>query len=104
MHRLVLALVLIHSAWAAPMKVAVFVALCDNATQGIQPVPKAIGDGDKPETNLYWGCTEGFGGCFRTSKTWKLQKKERGFSKRLVLEEAFQKFVVCQHEKIHLWK
>ena len=83
MHRFVLALVLIHSVWAAPMKVSVFVALCDNATQGIQPVPKAIGDGDKPEANLYWGCTEGFGGCFRTSKTWKLQKKDPVDDKRI---------------------
>jgi len=79
----ILVLILVHSAWAAPMKVAVFVALCDNATQGIQPVPKAIGDGDKPEANLYWGCTEGFGGCFRTSKTWILQKKEIVDDKRI---------------------
>ena len=76
-------LLLVHSAWAAPKKVAVFVALCDNASQGIQPVPKAIGDGDQPESNLYWGCTEGFGGCFRTSKAWKLKKKEIPDDKRI---------------------
>ena len=83
MRYLVMALLLLHSASAAPKQVAVFVALCDNATQGIQPVPKAIGDGDKPEANLYWGCTEGFGGCFRTDKSWKLQKKEIPDDKRI---------------------
>ena len=80
---MIMALLLVHSAWAAPKRVAVFVALCDNASQGIQPVPKAIGDGDKPEANLYWGCTEGFGGCFRTSKAWKLKKKEIPDDKRI---------------------
>ena len=83
MRWLIMALLLVHSAWAAPKKIAVFVALCDNASQGIQPVPKAIGDGDKPEANLYWGCTEGFGGCFRTSKAWKLKKKEIPDDKRI---------------------
>jgi hypothetical protein len=37
----------------------VLVALCDNRTQGIAPVPKAIGNGDDPERNLYWGTTLG---------------------------------------------
>ena len=83
MRWLILGLFMVHSAWAAPKKVAVCVALCDNATQGIQPVPKAIGDGDKPEANLYWGCTEGFGGCFRTSKAWKLKQKEVPADKRI---------------------
>lgn len=37
----------------------VFVALCDNDSQGIVPVPKSIGDGTKPQTNLYWGAGYG---------------------------------------------
>ena len=79
----ILALLLIHAASAAPRKVAVFVALCDNATQGIVPVPAKIGDGDKPDANLYWGCTDGFSGCFKASKAWKLQKKETPEDKRI---------------------
>lgn len=63
-------------ALAAPKRVAVFVALCDNASQGIVPVPARIGDGNKPEDNLYWGCTEGLPTCLKTSKSWKLVKKE----------------------------
>lgn len=37
----------------------VFVALCDNEHQGIVPVPETIGDGTKPNTNLYWGAGYG---------------------------------------------
>lgn len=49
----------------------VFVALCDNASQGIVPVPAKIGDGDKPDANLYWGCSEGVRSWFSASKKWK---------------------------------
>lgn len=55
-------------------KIAVFVALADNASQGIVPVPKAIGNGDDPEKNLYWGAGEGLRGVFDKSKNWKLQE------------------------------
>ena len=77
------ALLLVVPVWAAPKKVAVFVALCDNASQGIIPVPAKIGDGNKPDDNLYWGCTDGFSGCFHASKAWKLQKKEVPEDKRI---------------------
>src|SRR5213596_1995295 len=33
----------------------VLVALADNKYQGIVPVPAAIGNGDDPVRNLYWG-------------------------------------------------
>ncbi|WP_176700834.1 hypothetical protein [Gilliamella sp. Fer4-1] len=33
----------------------VLVALCDNKYQKIVPVPKAIGNGQDPKSNLYWG-------------------------------------------------
>jgi hypothetical protein len=50
----------------------VFVALADNASQGIVPVPAAIGNGDDPEQNLYWGTAEGLRGVFDKSKGWRL--------------------------------
>ncbi|RZL42005.1 MAG: hypothetical protein EOP00_23985, partial [Pedobacter sp.] len=50
----------------------VFVALCDNKYQGIVPVPKAIGNGQDPANNLYWGCAYGIKGYFKKSKEWKL--------------------------------
>ncbi|HSJ04561.1 MAG TPA: hypothetical protein VK956_18975 [Verrucomicrobium sp.] len=58
---------------ADPQVVHVFVALCDNASQGIVPVPAKIGDGDKPEDNLYWGCTDGLKSYFRASNLWVRQ-------------------------------
>lgn len=39
--------------------VHVVVALCDNANQGIVPVSSALGDGQNPRTNLYWGALYG---------------------------------------------
>ncbi|RFC54601.1 hypothetical protein [Brumimicrobium aurantiacum] len=51
----------------------VFVALCDNDSQGIVPVPKSIGDGSKPETNLYWGAMYGMRSFFdKRAQDWKL--------------------------------
>ena len=55
-------------AYAKPLTVHVVVALCDNATQGIVPVPAAIGDGNDPRTNLYWGAMYGV-------KTWLKREK-----------------------------
>lgn len=49
----------------------VFVVLADNAHQGIIPVPAKIGDGDKPDDNLYWGCDEGVRAWFSHSDRWK---------------------------------
>ena len=83
MRWIVMACLLALPVGAAPKKVAVFVALCDNATQGIIPVSPRIGDGNKPEANLYWGCTEGFSGCFHASKAWKLQRREVPEDKRI---------------------
>jgi hypothetical protein len=48
-----------------------FVALCDNDSQGIAPVPKKIGNGDDPENNLYWGCDDGLRSVFTRSKAWQ---------------------------------
>lgn len=42
-----------------PLVAHVVVALADNVNQGIVPVPTAIGDGQKPSTNLYWGAGYG---------------------------------------------
>jgi hypothetical protein len=46
----------------------VIVAWCDNEYQGIVPVPKHLGDGDNPATNLYWGATYGVKNFFKRSE------------------------------------
>ena len=50
----------------------VFVALCDNEHQGIIPVPKAIGNGQDPANNLYWGCDYGVKSFFKNKTEWQL--------------------------------
>lgn len=54
-----------------PRTIHVFVALADNAHQGIAPVPAKIGNGDDPANNLYWGCDEGLKSYFKKSGQWK---------------------------------
>ena len=52
-----------------------YVALCDNRYQGIVPVPAAIGNGQSPNSNLYWGCGYGIKSFFKKSSKWKLIKQ-----------------------------
>jgi len=49
----------------------VFVALCDNRSQGIVPVPAALGDGDDPVRNLYWGARYGVRTFLERSPDWR---------------------------------
>jgi hypothetical protein len=50
----------------------VFVALADNVNQGIVPVSAALGDGENPKTNLYWGAAFGVKTFFSKSRDWQL--------------------------------
>ena len=54
-----------------PRVIYVFVALADNQHQGIVPVPAALGDGDDPARNLYWGAAFGLRTFLRKSADWK---------------------------------
>lgn len=73
MRAVLLTLLLAVPVLAAPLRVHVTVALCDNATQGIVPVPAAIGDGDDPRTNLYWGASYGVKSWLKRDG-WKIEK------------------------------
>ncbi len=75
---------------SAPRRIRVFVALCDNATQGIQPVPAKIGNGEDPAANLYWGCTDGLKSWFRASRLWRLEKTETDLSPRVLERLTFR--------------
>lgn len=57
---------------AGTRSVHVFVALADNKSQGIVPVPKKLGNGDDPRNNLYWGALYGVKAYFRRSDNWSL--------------------------------
>jgi hypothetical protein len=53
-----------------PIVVHVIVALCDNVHQGIVPVPKHLGNGQDPSSNLYWGAAFGVRSYFSRQTAW----------------------------------
>lgn len=55
----------------------VFVALCDNDSQGIIKVGERIGNGDDPQSNLYWGCSDGLKLYFKNSSNWTLTESKK---------------------------
>ena len=64
---------LVASAWAQDSSaryVHVFVALADNAHQGIVPVAAVLGNGEDAEHNLYWGSAYGVKTFFSRSPDW----------------------------------
>jgi hypothetical protein len=61
----------------------ILVALCDNRYQGIVPVPAAIGNGQDPDHNLYWGCAYGIRTFFKNSREWKLLRQYRPDTMRM---------------------
>lgn len=71
----------------------VFVSLCDNQYQGIVPVPKRIGNGQNPSTNLYWGCAFGVSTFFKQSKSWKLLRHQQMDS--LIIER-----IIFKHKEL----
>ncbi len=85
--RLLLLTLFASAASAEPARIHVFVALADNRTQGIQPVPARIGDGDNKDENLYWGCSEALKPVLKASGEWKLASSAAG-PKPEILERA----------------
>jgi hypothetical protein len=73
-----------------PRVVHVFVALADNEHQGIIPVPPALGNGEDPARNLYWGAAYGVRTFFKKSGDWKeissVQKPKSFILERSIFE------------------
>lgn len=83
----------IYSTSAQPRTIHVMVALCDNAHQGIVPVPSHLGNGKDPAHNLYWGAAYGVKSFFKKSTSgWILletsQPKEPGILERVLYKHA----------------
>ncbi len=77
-----------------PIVVHVVVALCDNLHQGIVPVPKAIGDGQDPRSNLYWGAGFGVRTFLVRKGGWALLKADApgsGVLERIVLRKQVRR-------------
>lgn len=55
-----------------PFVAHVIVALADNVHQAIVPVPATLGDGDAPQSNLYWGARYGLRAFFENETGWTL--------------------------------
>lgn len=77
-------------AFAGTTSIQVFVALADNASQGISPVPARIGNGDDADANLYWGASEGFKSIFARSKSWQLEKTEANPSAQILDRRTYR--------------
>lgn len=76
---------------AADKTIGVFVALADNQNEGIVRVPDAIGNGDDPERNLYWGTADGLKGVFDRSQDWELtEKKDRPESAQVLRTRIYR--------------
>jgi len=69
----------------------VFVALCDNVNQGIVPVSAALGNGDNPATNLYWGAAFGVKTFFSKSKDWELVAEKQNPSPAILDRLIFKR-------------
>ncbi len=69
----------------------VFVALCDNLNQGIVPVPAALGRGNDPANNLYWGAAYGVRTWFRRSRKWKLVAEFKNPSPEVMQRIVFKR-------------
>ena len=73
----------------------VFVALADNVNQGIVPVSSALGNGDDPARNLYWGAAFGVKRFFGNNQHWLLapslvRSSSEAVLERVVFKHAYQ--------------
>ena len=69
----------------------VFVPLCDNENQGIVPVSKALGNGQNPKTNLYWGAMYGIKNHFTKSSKWKRIAAQNDIKQPLLERVVFER-------------
>lgn len=82
----------------APKVIHVFVALCDNDSQGIQPVPAKIGNGDDLVDNLYWGCDDALKSSLGRSGAWKKMMVGKPAGQEIILER-----IVFRHQASGAW-
>lgn len=87
-----------YSARSQTRTIHVFVALCDNENQGIIPVPSQLGNGQNPNTNLYWGAMYGIKSFLRyKSQDW-IYEKSLGQINTTILER-----IIFKHKTENLY-
>lgn len=90
---------LVRAATPQRKLVHIYVALCDNANQGIAPVPAALGNGQDPKTNLYWGAQYGLRTYLQKHREWRLIAGGlRSSVTKTILERA-----VFYHDRTATW-
>lgn len=62
-------------AFACGKTVRIIVSLADNANQGIVPIRAALGNGQDPDNNLYWGAMYGVKSFFKRETGWQVTEK-----------------------------
>ena len=77
-----------------PLVAHVVVALADNEYQGIVPVPTALGDGDRPQSNLYWGAMYGVKGFLKRSPEWRAVPLQASGDARVLERVLFRRDMV----------
>lgn len=77
-----------------PLVAHVIVALADNEHQGIVPIPAALGDGDRPQSNLYWGAMYGVRGFLKRSAEWRTVSLPASSDPRILERVLFRREVV----------
>lgn len=87
---LIFSCVSVTNTYAETKVIHVLVALCDNKYQGIVPVPAAIGNGQDPRNNLYWGAGYGLKTYFNKQKEWQLISSEKN-TQSIILERLIYK-------------
>ncbi|MFY0630209.1 MAG: hypothetical protein JXR05_07495 [Flavobacteriaceae bacterium] len=87
---LVLSLLFVSSFVYSQKTINVFVALCDNVNQGIVPVPKSLGNGQNPRTNLYWGALYGVKTHFKRSTDWTFIKTVKSSNPKILERVLFK--------------
>jgi len=74
-----------------PLVAHVLVPLCDNEHQGIIPTSPKIGDGMKPNSNLYWATSKGVKRYFSDLTDWKLLKSIENPKENILERVVFYK-------------
>lgn len=72
-----------------PRIIHVFVALADNENQNIVPVPAALGNGDDPGRNLYWGALYGVEKYFKRDSDWSLISSQSNINSYIIKRILF---------------
>ncbi len=83
-----------------PLVAHVVVALCDNFHQRIVPVPLHLGNGNDPNSNLYWGAMYGVRTYFSRHDDWTRIRVEKSSVDEILDRVAFRTTIKRSNEDV----